>query len=181
MVHLRVTRVIIPTTEITKMPRGDNQKSNKPIVTVDGEVYEKQCIKCDEVKHVSEFNRDQSRKDGYQIMCKPCKRALVKPRDQQRFAKEKFITGYMLELLTENDMQGLKEMCLSIMKKARHGDLEAFDKIITRVEGKVTEKLEVSADKETKELLKNATEIKDKIRGITPVVEEAKPDEPTVH
>ena len=53
----------------------------------------KKCVRCGEIKGLSEFNKDKSETDGFHTECKKCR--------QEIRTKEKFVTG----LHVENNLQ----------------------------------------------------------------------------
>ena len=61
----------------------------------DGNLVSLECRKCHEVKVVSEFSKDKSKKDGVNTMCKECKKQYYRENDgKERERQKKSIRAY---------------------------------------------------------------------------------------
>lgn len=77
----------------------------------------------------------------------------------------KSFTDELKRILMANDESRLKEFTESLVQQAMDGDTKAAAIIIDRIEGKVTEKIEVSSDDGIKQLVASADELAAKLRG----------------
>lgn len=68
----------------------------------------KKCCVCQELKPLDEFHREQSKKDGRQSMCKPCRcaRNKVGRREwERRYIRKRLPDGTRLRVLRDQNMQ----------------------------------------------------------------------------
>ncbi len=68
--------------------------------------------------------------------------------------------------LLDNDSEKLKDLTNTLVRFAMSGDVKAIALIIDRLEGKSLEKIEITADIETKQLVMNSNELLLKIRKV---------------
>lgn len=77
---------------------------------------------------------------------------------------DKVFTAILKELLAENDGERMRALAASMIECAIDGSTEAAKAIIDRVEGKVTEKIEVSGDETVRQIVASSDELIAKIR-----------------
>lgn len=67
----------------------------------------KSCCRCGELKLLTEFYRNSSRKDGYGDYCKPCWRDYMAPRDKERHRKNPRRSSYQRRGMSRGQFEAL--------------------------------------------------------------------------
>lgn len=162
----------------TGRPRGRPKGSpNKPYKSRPKYIFmvypiNKMCPTCKTVKDVTPngnvrhggFYINKYTPDGLCYECKVC----VTDRYRENLKRKKDnhtpFSGALLSIVMDDQAADLMEICSVLVEQAKQGDLEAAKIIIERIEGKVANKINVSADDSLGRLIQNSADLLKKIR-----------------
>jgi len=130
--------------------------------SIDG--INKTCSKCGLTKHVSDFKKDSSEKDGYNTNCKACSEGKT---DGTGTITRQSFSHLLKQTVEANDYERLKMVVNTLVDKAEEGDMKAMQILIDRYEGSVKQQVEHSGEIKngTEQLVATANDLLEKIKG----------------